>query len=215
MCSSNSERDKPLYHVTYNILRTCRAISICSRARESFPPESPSNSLSPSSIMLHSLTACPTSFIIFLGGTTGLMAVGIAVDVGVYVTPVPLRVFTPDTVQDEEEDEEEEDDEGVATLSGAELLLLHEVVGCRVLSVPCSAVAALSLPDVSASLFSVFDAFSLSLTADFFTPVAAFIDDTETETGADADIEADRGRGAARTVLARPLLLCGNKYLGN
>lgn len=140
---------------------------------------------------------------------------GIAVDVGVYVTPVPLRVFTPDMVQDEE-DEEEEEDEGVATLSGAELLLLHKMVGCRVLSVPCSAVAALSLSDVSASLFSLFDAFSLSLAADFFTPVAAFIDDTETETetGADTDREADTGRGAAGTVLARPLLLCGTKYLG-
>ena len=69
------------------------------------------------------------------------------------------------------------------------------------------AVALLSLSDVSASLFSILDAFSLSrfslTTPDFFT--IALTDVTGIGTGADT-------AGAA---LARPLLLRGTKYLGN
>jgi hypothetical protein len=100
-----------------NSMNTCRAISMCRSARESFPPDRPKSRQSPSSIILHSLTACPTSFMIFLGGTTALTDTveWVASAVGAYVTPAPLRVLPQSVVTD---DEEGQVTEGVILMCG-------------------------------------------------------------------------------------------------
>jgi hypothetical protein len=100
-----------------NSMNTCRAISMCRSARESFPPDRPKSRQSPSSIILHSLTACPTSFMIFLGGTTALTDTveWVASAVGAYVTPAPLRVLPQSVVTD---DEEGQVTEGVILICG-------------------------------------------------------------------------------------------------
>ena len=99
--------------------RTCR------RLKESLPPERPRHSLSPSSIMLHSRTHCPTSFIIFFGGATTagflpLVAATGAAGTGA-VEQVPRRQLLSPLGSDataaeaaaaaEEEDEEAEEEE--------------------------------------------------------------------------------------------------------